>query len=83
MSVGGGFTGLVQESSVDVQALDAPTREALLHYFNHALPAKPGNLNETWMLNDEKEVPVDSSKMNEALRQLYEKMKSDLGYPKH
>jgi hypothetical protein len=81
LSVGGGFTGLIQESSIDVDSLDESTREALLDYISRSEPAMPMNLNETWIWNDEKEVPIDCSKMNSELRELYDQMKEKLSFP--
>ena len=81
LSVGGGFTGLSKENTVDVDSLDKNTVAALMDYINSSDHKPPMNLNEVWCLNDDKEVPIDKNKMNDKLKQLYDKMKKNLSYP--
>jgi hypothetical protein len=83
LSVGGGFTGLTQQSSIDVDSLDENTRAALLNYIDKSGKASPKNWNENWILDDEKEVPIDNSKLSDELKQLYNRMKENLSYPRH
>jgi hypothetical protein len=79
LSIGGGFTGLSQEYSVEVTSLDPDTRSDLMNYIASVTAYKPSNLNETWSL-DNKEVPIDLQKMNEPLLKLYYHMKQNLSY---
>jgi len=80
LSAGGGVTGLSKEHTIEVNALDEATRAALMKYFDNSNPHPPRNFNESWSLDDEKEVSIDLSKMNEELKQLYSEMKKKLGY---
>ena len=80
LSAGGGVTGLSKEHSIDLDSLDATTRAALINYFDNSNTQRPRNFNETWSLGDEKEVPIDISKMSEELKRLYNEMKEKSGY---
>jgi len=80
LSVGGGATGLVKECSIDISSLDENTHQALMTYMDTVVRHKPAGFNETWSLNDEKEVPIDKDKMNRELQQLYRTMKQNLQY---
>lgn len=79
---GGGVTGLAKECTVDVNTLDESTRAALLKYIDSCSYAIPMNLNESWSLDGDKEVPIDTGKMNKELKQLYRTMKEKLSYPR-
>jgi hypothetical protein len=80
LSAGGGVTGLAKEHTIEVNSLDETTRAALIKYFDNSSGQSPRNFNETWSLDDEREVPIDFGKMNEELRRLYNEMKKRLGY---
>ena len=81
LSVGGGFTGLFKEHSIDVKSLSESTNKALMDYIHSVGQKKPMNLNESWTLNEEKEVPIVEEKMSDELKELYGKMKKKLSYP--
>ena len=81
LSVGGGFTGLFKEHSIDVTSLNEATSKALLAYINEVDQKKPTNFNESWTLDEEKEVPIVEDKMSDELKDLYGKMKKKLRYP--
>ena len=80
LSIGGGITGLTKVHSVDTNTLDKNTVAALMDYINSSEQKMTLNFNETWSLDDEKEVPIDKNKMNDQLKHLYERMKKDLSY---
>jgi len=80
LSAGGGVTGLVKAHTIEVNSLDAATRAALIRYFDNSSSRPPRNFNESWSLDDEREVAIDLSKMNEELRRLYKEMKERVGY---
>lgn len=82
LSSGGGFTGLTKEHSIDTGALDDKTHSALMEYMNSSTAKPPGNVNEQWLLDDNKEVPIDLDKMDPHLVKLYNDMRSKLAYVK-
>ena len=80
LSAGGGVTGLAKEHTIEVSSLDEVTRAALIKYFDSSSSQSPRNFNETWSLDDKKEVPIELGKMSDELRRLYSEMKKRSGY---
>lgn len=82
LSAGGGVTGLNKKTIIDTDTLDESTKEALMNYMKKIETRESAlNYNECWVLND-KEVPIDTGKMDDNLKKLYEQMKKDLSYTK-
>ena len=82
LSVGGGVTGLFKEHTIDVNVLDERTRTSLINYIHNRKEVRSKNFTESWIINNEEEIPIDRNKMNPELRQLYMSMKNNLQYPK-
>ncbi len=82
LTAGGGVTGLTKEYSIDLTPLKDATRRALLEYINNSGAVRPSHFNESWILDDGKEVPIDKDRMNDELKDLYDHMKKNLNYPK-
>lgn len=80
LSVGGGVTGLTKENTIDINTLDESTRKALMEYISSSSQKSPRNLRESWSLNDDEEVPIDRSKLNDKLEKLYTTMQKNLSY---
>jgi hypothetical protein len=83
LSVGGGFTGLVKQSVIELEAVDAKTKKQVLEYFKKTPPQQPVNMMESWVLDEKKEVAIVQKMLSPELRRLYLKMKKNLQYLKH
>lgn len=82
-SISGGFTGLSKEMTIDVNALDGETRDALLDFFEKATSTKSrSNVMESWTLNGEKEILLNRHELPASLKSLYDRMKKDVSYTK-
>lgn len=80
LSAGGAFTGLTQHHTISLEALDEPTRQALMEYMAQNAHRSPSNYNESWSLDDGREVLIDVRTLPVPLLQLYTTMKAELKY---